>query len=59
MFGVSYTLAAFWLPKVSTITSKQLSTKRCSNVFVLLCSTKTERVQSLMKKLARTIFKSI
>ena len=43
----------------STITSKQLSTKRCSNVIVLLCTVETERVQSLMRALARTNFKSI
>ena len=42
-----------------TITSKQLSATRCSNVIVLLCIAETERVQNLMKTLARTNFKSI
>ena len=49
-----YTLSAFRLCKVKTITSKQLSTKRCSNVFVILCTAETERVQSLMRALAQT-----
>ena len=45
--------------KVSTITLKQLSTKRCSNIIVLLCTVEIERVQSLMRALARTNFKSV
>ena len=52
---LSYTLPAFRQCKVSTITSKQLFTKRCSNVIVLLCTAETERVQNLMITLARLI----
>ena len=51
MFARSYTLSAFHLRKVASkqntsakTTSKQLSTKRCSNVIVLLCAAETERV---------------
>ena len=36
----------------STLTSNQLSAKRCSNVILLLCTAKTKRVQSLMGTLA-------
>ena len=50
---LSYTLSAFDLHKINTITSKQLSTKRYSNVIVLLCTVETERVKS------RTNFQSI
>ena len=48
IFALSYTLTAFPLCNVTTITSKQLSTKCCSNVIVLLCAAEKERVQSLM-----------
>ena len=37
----------------------KVSTKPCSNVIVLLCTAETERVQSLIRALARTNFKSI
>ena len=57
--ALSFTLSVFCLCKDSTITSKQLSAKRCSNVIVLLCTAETERAQSLMRTLARTNFKSI
>ena len=59
MLVLSYTFSAFRLRKMSTLTSKQLSAKRCSNVIALLCTAETERIQSLMKKMARTDFKSI
>ena len=48
---VFYSLSAFCLRKVSTIKSKQLSTKRCSK-FVLLCTAETDRVRKQMRKLA-------
>ena len=56
---IRYTLSPFRLWKVSTTTLIQLSTKRCSKVIVLLYAAETERVQSLMRTLARTNFKSI
>ena len=59
MFALSYTFSAFRQRKMSTVISKQLSTKRCSNIIALLCTVETERIQGLMKKLARTDFKSI
>ena len=46
-----YTPSAFCLCKVNTMTSKQLSTKRCFNVIVLLCTAETERVQGLTRAL--------
>ena len=52
MFALSYTLTAFRLRKVSTLTSKQLSA-------MLLCTAETERVQVLMRTLAWTDFKTI
>ena len=58
MFTLSYTFSALRLWKFSTITSKQLFTKRCSNVIVL-STTETDRVQSLMRTLAGANFKSI
>ena len=56
---LSYTLSAFRMRKVRTITSKQLSVKHCSNGIVPLCTAETERVESLMRTLARTNFKSV
>ena len=54
MFALSYTLSAFRLRKFSTTTSKQLSTKRCSNVIVLCYFVQLkQRAQSLMRALAR------
>ena len=32
-----------------------ISTKHCSNIIVLLCAAEAERVQSLIRTLARTI----
>ena len=58
MFALCYALSGFHLCKVSTITSKQLSAKRCSNIIVLLCTDESEKVESLMRTLARTNFKS-
>ena len=43
----------------STIASKQLSTKCCSNAFMLFFTAETERIKSLMRKLTQTNFKSI
>ena len=45
--------------KVSTLTPKQLSAKRCSYVIVMLCTAETERVQSLRRALAWTDFRSV
>ena len=59
IFPLSYTLSVFRLSKVSTITPKQLSIKRCFNVIVLLCTAETVRLQGLMRTLAWTNFKSI
>ena len=59
IFTLKYTHSAFCLWKVSTVTSKQLSTRQCSNAIVLLCTTATKRVQSLIRRLALTNFKSI
>ena len=42
MFALSYTFSAFLLRKVSTTTSKRVSIKCGSNVFVLLCTAETE-----------------
>ena len=42
MYALSYTLSAFCLCKISTITSKQLPKKRCSDFIVLLCTAETE-----------------
>ena len=57
---MSYTPPGFRLCKQSSIiTLKQLSIKRCSNVIVGLCTAETERLQNLMRTLARTNFKSI
>ena len=42
MFPLSYTFSAFCLLKVSTLTSKQLPAKPCTNVIVLLCTVETE-----------------
>ena len=39
--------------------SKQQSTRRCFNIIVLLCTAEIDRVQNLMRTLARTSFKSI
>ena len=39
-------IAPFSLCKVSIITSKELSTKRCPNVIVLLCTTETVGTKS-------------
>ena len=58
MFALSYALSGFHLRKVSTITSKQLSAKRCSNIIVLLCTDESEKIESLMRTLARTNSKS-
>ena len=41
----------FSLRKMSTLTSKQLSAKRCSHVIVLLGTAETVSIQSLMKTL--------
>ena len=52
MFALNYTFSIFRLRKVSsTLTSKQLSGKCCSNVIVLLYMAETERVQSPMRTL--------
>ena len=59
MFVLSNTLSAFRLRKVSKATSKQHSTRRCSNIIVLLCTVETGRVQSLTRTIAWTNFKSI
>ena len=40
-----YTLSVFFLCKVSTISSKHLSTKPFSKIIVLLCTDEAERVQ--------------
>ena len=34
---------------MSTLTSKKIYEKRCSNVIVLLCTAETESLQGLMK----------
>ena len=39
---LSYAFSAFYLRKVSSLTSKPLPARRCSNVVVLLCTGKTE-----------------
>ena len=65
MFALSFahfvkcTFCAFRLRKVSSLTSKQLSAKHCSNVIMLRCAAETERVQVLMRTLDWTDFKSI
>ena len=48
VFALSYTLSAFRQRKVSTKASKEVSTKRCSNVIMLLCTVETERVEIRM-----------
>ena len=59
MFALIYTFLAFCLCKVSMQTSKQLFLHCCSNVIMLLYIAEIERVQSLMRTLAKTDFKSI
>ena len=59
MLALSYTLSAFCLHRVSTITSKQLSTNCFPNVYVLLSTAETEGVQNLIRTLAQINFKSI
>ena len=51
MLAVSYTFSRLSLRKMSTLTSKQLSGKRCSHVIVLLVTAETVSTQSLMKTL--------
>ena len=41
--------STFCLRKMSALTSKKISEKRCSNVIVLLCTAETESLQGLMK----------
>ena len=57
-FGLSYTFFAFRLRKVSTLTSKQVTAKSCSSVLDFSEQLK-QRVQRLLRPLARTDFKSI
>ena len=59
MFALIYTFLAFCLCKFSMQTSKQLFPHCCSNVIMLLYIAEIERVQSLMRTLAKTDFKSI
>ena len=47
-------LVTLLLCKLSILASNQLPTWRYSNVIVLLSTAKTERIQSLMRTLART-----
>ena len=47
------------LCKVSTLASNQLYAEHCSNVIVLLCTAKTQRMQSLMQTLFRSDLKPI
>ena len=54
----NYSRSAFCLRTISTVKSKWLSTKRCSNFIVLLCTAETDRVQRIMKTLAWAYFKS-
>ena len=50
-----YTKKSLLLCKVVRLTSNQLSAERCSNVIVLLCTAKTQRVQTMMGRLVPTI----
>ena len=49
MFALSYTISAFILYYVSTLTSKQLSAKSFSNIIVLLCTAERERMRALVR----------
>ena len=51
MIALSHSPSTFSLGKVSTIKSKRLSTKRCSNVTVLICTAEADRVQSMVRTL--------
>ena len=55
MFALCYTISAFRLRKIEHTNIKTTLAKRCSNVIVLLCIAETERIQSLMRTLARMI----